>query len=103
MAAAIYIGYVYAAVGANKSVAGFGDEHTSSASDDALALGERQLCDASIDFMSPSPSAIPGGRSNGLQINQLSFRFRNNLVLDDENVAGAQRAFDSAQGRKQFG
>ena len=43
VAAAIHVGNVDPAVGADEPVAGFGDQHAIFATDDALALVQREL------------------------------------------------------------
>ena len=48
--AAIHVRYIHAAVGANESVPGFGDQHMALASDDATTLAQGQFTNSSHNY-----------------------------------------------------
>ena len=86
MQAAIDVGDIHAAVGADQAVVRLGDQNAILAAHDPLALRESDFSDASIQMVFASPFVGTRRRLDGGEFHESSFRLGNDLVLDDQNV-----------------
>lgn len=102
MLAAIYIRHVDAAVGAKESVVCFSDQYSVLAANHSAALTQRQFHDTRIVAELPCPRQRFVRRSDGRQINYPAFGFGDDLMFDDENVAGEKALTVAAKRLDQF-
>src|SRR2546430_3585612 len=80
------VGNIYAAVGANQAVCGFGDENTSFAANHAPALRHRQFRHACVELETPCPRAGSSRWPDLRQVHNLAFSLGYDLVFYDQNV-----------------
>ena len=98
VAASVYVGDVHGAVGADKTVASFGDQDAALAPHDAAALPDGQFDRSSIKVIAFRPAARRGGGFDFIEVYKLTFGLGNDFVFDDEDVALAQfLMFESAE------
>ncbi len=102
VAAAIDVGNIHAAVGADEAVMGLGDEHAVLAADDGAAFAQSEFDDAGIEVIFLRPGGECGRWFNRCKIDDAAFRFGNDLVFDDENVAGREGEFIFAKRLQEF-
>ncbi len=88
--AAIDVGDIDGAVGADKTVAGFGDEHSVLAADDGDAFAQGELNDARIEVILFGPRDGVARWLDGGEIDDAAFSFGDDFVLHDEDVAVLQ-------------
>src|ERR1017187_3383216 len=84
--AAIDVGDVHAAVGADETVPSLGDEHAVLAPDDSAALAQGELDDAGIQIVFLCPGGGIGGGFDRCEVDNAALRFGDDLVFDHENV-----------------
>ena len=82
------VGGVDAGVGADEPMLRLGDEDWSALADDAIALAENELDEARVLLRLDGQTPRLGGRSNAVQRHDTAFRLRDNLLSNDNNVAG---------------
>src|SRR5438477_3414503 len=85
--AAVHIGNIDPAVGANKPVMGFGDENAILPANYPLALLQREFGYSRVQFVAPRPDSRFGRRLDRVQPHQLALGFRNHFMLHHQNVA----------------
>src|ERR1700751_5649154 len=102
MLAAIHVGNIDSAIGANESMPRFGDHDPMLLTQQTLALAQGELGNARVQFVTPRPCSRLCRRANRIQLDKLAFCFRNDLVLHDQNVALRQRKPSELQSLEQF-
>ena len=90
MLATIDVGYIYAAVGTNKPMVGFGDQYSAFAADNSFALRQDEFDHAWIQSIIRCPLLRGARRLDGVECNQLPFSLGNDFVFHHEDVALAQ-------------
>jgi len=98
MPASVHIGDVDAVVGAQEAVMGFGDEDAVPAADNGAALPHGELDHARIESVLFCPGARFGGRLDGGEIDEATFRLGDDLMFHDEDVARLQPEAAPAKG-----
>jgi len=88
--AAIDIGHIHAAVGANEPVVRLGDEYAILAPDDRTAFAQGKLDDPGVETILLRPCAGFGRRLDRREVDDAALGLRNNFVFDDENIAGLE-------------
>src|SRR5216684_3197591 len=66
------------------------DEDAAFAANDATALGDGQFDDASVQAIAARPAPGSGGGFGRFQVHELTLRFGNDFMLNDEDIAFAQ-------------
>src|SRR5881275_3286006 len=90
MSTPIYIGYIDAAVGANKSMMRLGNQNSTFAPHHPLALRQSQFDHTRINTESLGPNSRTRGRLDRLQVFELTFSLRDDFVFYNEDVAQLQ-------------
>ena len=102
VAASVDVGNIDAAVGAEEAVVGFGDQNAVLAADNGPALAHSEFDNAGIERVLFRPrDGISGGLDAG-QVDEAAFRFGNDFVFHDKDVAGLESESGAAQGFQQF-
>src|SRR5512133_2514650 len=95
---AIDIRNVHAAVGADPSVPRLRDQHTVALPEDVSAFTHRQFHHAGIVAVPGRPLRRRYARAHLGERDQLPFRFRDDLMSNDQDVAGSKLQRHSARG-----
>src|SRR5208282_3435813 len=87
VAAAVDVRNIHSTVGADQAVLGFRDHDAALAPHHSLALGESHLGYPCVEVVPPRPRTGAWGRFDAIQFNQPAFRFGDDFVLYDQDVA----------------
>src|SRR5208337_5585580 len=68
----------------------------------ALALCQGKFDHTRVDFVASAPREGTGGRPDGIEIDKLSLRLGDDLVLNDQDVARAKRKSGPPQGGQEL-
>ncbi len=102
VAAAIDVRSVHAAIGADQAVARFRDENSAFASHYSLTLCQSHFRYSRVEIVTACPSAGTRGGLDFFEGNELTFRFGDDFVFYDQDVACSRREFKMLESLEKF-
>src|SRR5215472_12862481 len=83
-------------------MAGFGDQNALGAADDGTTFASREFDHPRVQIVLPGPFERVCGRTNAAEIDETTLSLGDDLVFDDQDVAGTQPQAVSTQGAEKL-